>query len=59
MTPNCEVVVNVILPICSHIESGMTYLNTFVEETIALHVLGAITCMNNGCVNFSVVRIRK
>ena len=32
MTPNFVVVVNVLMPVCCHIRSGMQYLHIFVEE---------------------------
>ena len=41
MTPNFVVIVNVLLPICCHIGSGMPYLHIFAEEIDAL--LGAMT----------------
>ena len=41
MTHNFAVVVNVLLPSCSHIGWSMSYLCIFVEETVTL--LGAIT----------------
>ena len=40
MTPTFIVVVNVLLPICRHIGSGMPYLYNFGEEMVAL--LGAM-----------------
>ena len=36
MTPNVAAVVSVLLPICCHIGSGMSYLCIFVEETVPL-----------------------
>ena len=36
MTSNFVVVVNVLLPICCHIGSGMPYLCIFVEEIVLL-----------------------
>ena len=36
MTPNFAAVVSVLLPICCHIGLGMSYLCTFVEETVPL-----------------------
>ena len=41
MTPKFVVGVNVLLPICCHIGSGMPYLLIFGEEIVALS--GAIT----------------
>ena len=41
MLPKFVVVVNVLLPICSHIDSGMPYLRVSVEDIVAL--LGAVT----------------
>ena len=41
MTPNLVAVVNVLLPICCHIGSGMPNLRIFVEDIVAL--LGAMT----------------
>ena len=55
MTPNFVVAVNVLLPICCHIGSGMPYLLIFGEEIVAIS--GAITI--NRWSNFSVVGIRK
>ena len=51
MTPNVVVVVNVLLPICCHIGSGMPNMGTFF---VAL--LGAMT--DKWFENLSVVRIR-
>ena len=34
MTPNFGVVVNVLMPVCCHIGSGMPYFHIFVEEII-------------------------
>ena len=36
MIPNFVVVVNVLMPVCCHIGSGMPYLHIFVEEIDAL-----------------------
>ena len=36
MTPNFIVVINVLLPICCHIDSGMPYLRIFVEDVFEL-----------------------
>ena len=41
MTPNFAVVVNVLLPICCHIGTGMPYLLIFGERIVAIS--GAIT----------------
>ena len=41
MTPNCIAVVNVLMPICCHIHSGMPNLYIFVEDIFA--ILGAMT----------------
>ena len=41
MVPNFVVFVNVLLPICYHIGSGMTFLHIFVEEIVVL--VGAMT----------------
>ena len=41
MKRNCIVVVNVLLPICCHIGSGMPNLRIFVKDIVTL--LGAMT----------------
>ena len=38
MTPNFVVIVNVLLPICLHIESGMPNMLIFGKEIVALSV---------------------
>ena len=52
MKPNFVVVDNVLLPIASHIGTGMPYLHIFVEDIVMF--VGLI----NGCENMSVVGIR-
>ena len=55
MTPNFVVVVNVLLPICCHIGSGMPHLLIFGEEIVTFS--GGIT--DKWVINFSVVGVRK
>ena len=56
MTPNFVVVVNVLLPICCQIISGMPHLHIFFGEEIVT-LLFAMT--DNVCEILSMVGIRK